>query len=135
MPDFPPDNALLFVYGTLQRGGMYHPLLEACGARFVGRASTLQAYPLLLDRYPCLMDAPGTGFRVSGEVYRIRHAQSWWDLDQLEGHPHEYRRRLEPVELAGEVREAWTYFFLLPDTLQPGLRPVERYDPGAYRSD
>lgn len=129
MPDLPPENSLLFAYGTLQRGGVYHPLLERCEARFIGEGRTVTAYPLVLDAYPCLLDQAGSGFHVIGEIYRIPAPADWINLDRLEGHPHEYERRPETLQCGRQRMEAWTYFFRQTDRLEPGLKPVERFVP------
>jgi len=119
----------LFVYGTLQRGGQYHALLQRGQARFLGTASLVTPFPLLLARYPCLLDAPGQGHRVEGELYALPTRHGWQLIDELEQHPHEYRRRIESIECKGQSLQAWTYFYIRPD-LSPGSLPaVKRYWP------
>ena len=127
LPD--PDD-LLFVYGTLKEGGQYHHLLQREEARLVGKAVLVEAYPLILAQYPCLLDVPGRGHRVSGEVYRLPTRRGWSVVDRLEAHPVEYRRRREPVALAERTVEAWTYFYLHPDLLPAGLEPVPAFPVG-----
>jgi len=122
----PAPGELLFAYGTLQRGGCYHHLLTQADAPFVGDGQTRQPYPLLLDRYPCLLDLPQKGFRVTGELFRIPDRPTWDILDRLEGHPHEYRRRREVLRTQNGDATAWVYFFL--DTSLQGT-PVERFQP------
>jgi gamma-glutamylcyclotransferase (GGCT)/AIG2-like uncharacterized protein YtfP len=114
-PDWPGDGCLLFAYGSLQRGGQYHYFLENCRAQAVGRGRLVAAYPLVLADYPRLLDRPGTGLPTRGEVYRIPRAADWAALDRLEGHPREYRRRPEAVEIAGQIALAWVYFYVLDD--------------------
>ena len=125
----PPDGSCLFVYGTLQKGGCYHSLLQKTRAAFLGPARLSTPYPLLLARYPCLLDLPGRGYRVLGEVYRLGRSPDWLSIDKLEDHPREYRRRLEPVEIGGERLEAWTYFYLRDDLHPDSLPAVERFLP------
>lgn len=129
----PPAGSLLFVYGTLQQGGQYHRLLETCGAVFLGEGRTVEAYPLIVTDYPCLLDQPGRGHRVVGELYRLARPEDWRAIDTLEGHPLEYRRRLERVDGPhGQVR-AWTYVYqewIDPSPAQPLL---ERFQAGACR--
>lgn len=125
----PTAASLLFAYGTLQRNGQYHRILEACGATFLAEARTRVPYPLIVTDYPCLLDLPGKGFHVTGELYRIPLPEDWRALDTLEGHPNEYERRLEPVESAQGVHPAWVYFY------QKSVPPLEahclleRFDP------
>lgn len=127
--DLPGEGSLLFAYGTLQHGGQYHYFLEQCAARFVGTGTLRTAYPLILAQYPCLLDQPGIGFRVGGEVYCLRKPDDWLAIDRLEGHPIEYTRRLEYVECGGHRLHACTYFYNFPDRLDPGLKPVPRFVP------
>ena len=108
--DLPSENSLLFVYGTLQRGGQYHYFLEQCLADLVCTAILTTPYPLILAQYPCLLDQPGQGLRVHGELYRLPGHNAWHAIDRLEGHPVEYTRRLESVETGTGTLHAWTYF-------------------------
>lgn len=125
--DSPGPDELLFAYGTLQRGGRYHALLEQCHAEFVGTGELVTAYPLILAQYPCLLDQPGKGYCVSGELYRLHQSADWIAIDRLEAHPHEYRRRPEPVRLGAATVLAWTYFYRFPESLDPRLKPVPHW--------
>ena len=134
-PQFPEETPhggdLVFAYGTLKRGGQYHHLIEQIGARFIGPGQ------LDLARYPCLLDQPGSGLGVRGEVFRVHDPEDWKVLDQLEDHPFEYKRRVEPVWVKGERLSAWTYFYQEPDKIDPDLIPVEEFpiDPGPGSDD
>lgn len=108
--DFPGPGEFLFAYGTLQRGLKYHYFLERNGARFVGSAQLPDAYPLLQLEYPCLLDEPGSGEPVSGEIYQILSPAAWRDIDWLEDHPIEYRRRLLDLHPPWHLR-VWVYFY------------------------
>ena len=125
----PGPGELLFAYGSLQRGGQYHFFLAGHDAEFLGVARLLTPYPLLLAEYPCLLDRPGAGHLVHGEVYRIGSTRNWRELDRLEGHPEEYLRRPEPVALHESIVRAWTYFYQCPERLDPSLEPVSRFNP------
>ena len=118
---------LFFAYGTLKKGGEYEWIMRKAGGVFVGRAHLETPYPLILDRYPCLLDQPGEGYQVKGEVYRIDDPDGWHHLDRLEDHPREYVRRLEQVLLSGDSLVAWTYFYRWPELLEPGLLAVEEF--------
>ncbi len=66
-------ETLVFVYGTLKRGFPNHARFLG-GARRVGEFQTVEAYPLVLDGErlsPCLIDRPGAGKAVQGEVYAV----------------------------------------------------------------
>ena len=68
----------LFVYGTLKAGFPNHHLNT--GRRVPGRFVTCQAYPMYVvrlpaeDRTPWLMNQPGQGQPVHGEVYEVDEA-------------------------------------------------------------
>ncbi len=75
--------ALLFVYGTLMRGGRNHRYLD--GQRRVGEARTRAAYRLYrLDGYPGMVEAPLGGRPVEGEVWEVDRP-CLDRLDRMEG--------------------------------------------------
>jgi gamma-glutamylcyclotransferase (GGCT)/AIG2-like uncharacterized protein YtfP len=91
---------LVFVYGTLRRGGVNHPWLA--GASFEGEGQLPGA--VLHDLGPFPMAVEGNG-RIHGEVFAVG-ARGLADLDRLEGHPRLYRRRR--LSLA-DGRRVWVY--------------------------
>lgn len=94
---------LVFVYGTLRRGGSNHHLLGA--ARYLGRFRTEPAYTMLnLGHYPGVI-APGGG-SILGEVYGVS-PRLLRDLDRLEDVPRLYRRE----SLATPWGMAWLYLY------------------------
>lgn len=84
-------------------------------------------YPLILAEYPCLLDQPGNGYRVRGELFSIGSMETWIAVDRLEDHPREYLRRLERVETDTGQHLAWTYFYRKPQLLDATLQPVETF--------
>ncbi len=65
-------NHEIFVYGTLREGYPNHH--HNVGDRKAGTFRTVEQFPLVLNgsRYsPCLIDSPGQGYSVRGEVYRV----------------------------------------------------------------
>lgn len=92
----------LFVYGTLKQGFPNHGINT--GRRVPGRFRTRLAYPLLVvrlpqeDRAPWLLDQPGQGLPVWGQVFEV-DAATLAAMDVLEevGRPTGYVRR--PVSL------------------------------------
>lgn len=127
LSDLPRANDLVFAYGTLKRGGEYEWVMQKAGGEFLGIGKLATPYPLVIDRYPCLLDFAGEGFHVRGEVYRLPEPAGWKHLDWLEDHPHEYRRRIEDIEMPAATVKAWTYFFLRPESLQSGANPVDEF--------
>jgi gamma-glutamylaminecyclotransferase len=64
---------LLFVFGTLKKGLPLHD--KGLGdATFLGRYRTVDPYPLVIAGpwyAPILLDEPGTGLQVEGELYDV----------------------------------------------------------------
>ena len=103
---------LLFVYGTLKEG--FPNFGTNRGTRVPGTFTTAQPYPLYLvgERHtPWMIDAPGEGHRIGGEVFRV-DADALAQMDVLEGaaHPDGYRRRVIVVHAAaGDPLTACAY--------------------------
>jgi gamma-glutamylaminecyclotransferase len=115
---------LVFVFGTLKQG--FPNAATNRGARWPGNFRTEAAFPLYLvgERHvPWLLNAPGTGLPVIGEVYAVDEA-TLRDMDALErvGHPDGYVRQGITVVPAGA--EPGTPF------ARAGL-PEARQHPGA----
>jgi gamma-glutamylaminecyclotransferase len=103
-----PGATLVFVFGTLKQG---FPNFAVNRGRRVGELfRTLDRHPLLLvgERHvPWLIDSPGVGERVAGEVYEV-DAATLAAMDELEGvgRPHGYHRRALRVQSAGAGDDA-----------------------------
>ena len=100
-------GSLVFVYGTLKKGFPNHARFLGA-ARLVGAFRTVSAFPLVLDGErcsPCLVDSPGAGRRVRGEVYAVGHT-TLAALDRLERTtaPDGYHRR--PIDVVPGGNEA-----------------------------
>lgn len=83
----------LFVYGTLKRGFPNCDLMK--GAHFVGEYQTKDKLPLVIDgpwNIPYLIEKPGMGHHVRGEVFLVNDEQLSL-LDRFEGVPHHYLRK------------------------------------------
>jgi gamma-glutamylcyclotransferase (GGCT)/AIG2-like uncharacterized protein YtfP len=116
------DPFLLFVYGTLMRGGVRHFALS--GQPFLGPARTAPLYELLdLGAYPGLVRAAGAGRPVEGELYLVERRLLPL-LDTVEGAPDLFR--LAPVELLG-AGEAFAYFYQ-PDAAGRPRCAADRWD-------
>jgi len=96
---------LVFVYGTLKSNEPNHSVIltsEGCGESvLVGRGLTRECFPLVIaSRYniPYLLDAPGRGSRIHGQIYRVDD-DKLRVLDILEGVPDHYVRRQVPVDV------------------------------------
>ncbi|MDJ0722428.1 MAG: gamma-glutamylcyclotransferase family protein [Desulfobacterales bacterium] len=103
-------ETLVFVYGTLKSGFPNHARFLG-NARRVGEFQTVEAFPLVLsgERHsPCLIDRPGAGEAVQGEVYAV-DAATLAALDGLErtaaadGY---HRRAITVIPVAGPKKAA-----------------------------
>lgn len=96
----------VFVYGTLKTGQPNHQvLLDGAHGRaaFQGRACTLEPYPLVIageHNIPRLLNLPGRGHRVAGEVYQVDERMLHF-LDEFEGCPDMYQRTRLHVAMEG----------------------------------
>ncbi|KAK8945248.1 putative gamma-glutamylcyclotransferase [Platanthera zijinensis] len=84
------DRAIIFTYGTLKRGFSNHGLIQemilAGDAAFLGVSLTADRFPLVCGPYcvPFLINLPGAGERVLGELYAISR-RVLARVDELEG--------------------------------------------------
>lgn len=98
----------IFVYGTLKRGQPnHHRMLDSANgeARFLSSARTVHKFPLVIGgphNVPFLLDVPGQGHRIQGEVYSVDERMLAF-LDDFEMVPTWYQR--VPVELQVEQSE------------------------------
>lgn len=106
-----PSVAGLFVYGTLRKGEVYAPALEAFGVRSRSMA-TVPGRMWSLGSYPGAIFWPAPADRITGEVVKLdRMAAALLALDRLEGFPGwdvlggEYRRTL--LSVGGQ--RLWAY--------------------------
>ena len=103
---------LIFTYGTLKRGFSNHVLLQDLmrtgDAEFKGTYRTVEKYPLVCGPYrvPFLLNMPGSGHRVTGELYAVS-ARGLARVDELEGTSRGHYERL-PIQLvaAGNGNES-----------------------------
>lgn len=105
----------VFVYGTLKRGFPNHDSVLR-DARYCGDYITTEAYPLVIGRQwfvPSLLPEPGSGHRVSGELFEVDEA-CLAALDDLEGlgNPRGYHRDMIAIASTsdGVAVTAWVYF-------------------------
>jgi gamma-glutamylcyclotransferase (GGCT)/AIG2-like uncharacterized protein YtfP len=105
------EGTLVFVYGTLKRGGSNHAFLG--GQTFVGEARTVPGFQLYeLNGYPGMVaENSPRAEGVTGEVWLV-DADTLKHLDQLEGLAEGLYRR-EPVPLLPpfNARTAETYVY------------------------
>lgn len=113
-------DAALFVYGTLRPafdGDMARWLASA--ARWIGPASVGGMLYRVAD-YPGFV--PGAAGRVAGDLFSLPDAAVLARLDAYEAcapespHPHEYHRKLLPVDTPTGPVYAWVYVYALSVT-------------------
>ena len=106
----------IFVYGTLKEGFPFH---FNPGRRVPGTYQTRQPLPFYVvqlrdeDRAPWLVNQPGQGVQVAGQVFEVDAATlQAMDVFEEVGLPTGYVRvavELEPVDEAGTVLHAHVY--------------------------
>ncbi len=115
-----PRAHLVFVYGTLKRGGANHAVLA--GQDFVGEARLAPGFALYsLGEYPGLVVAPGGTGRVTGEVWAV-DAAALARLDALEGVDEGlYARVPAPLDGPPPASRVEMYLYLRDVTGRPRL--------------
>ncbi len=100
---------VIAVYGTLKHGySNYHHFLSK--AIYVDAGITKDAYPLIIDGLPYLVNEKGVGQHVDVDVFMVSDEELAC-IDSLEGHPQWYRREQIDIQtIDGEVVTAWIYF-------------------------
>ncbi|XP_028427920.1 gamma-glutamylaminecyclotransferase isoform X1 [Perca flavescens] len=139
--------ARIFVYGTLKKGQPnYYRMFESANgtAEFLASACTTQKYPLVIaGKYniPFLLNIPGQGHRVQGEIYKVDDKMLKF-LDDFEGVPTMYQRTQVDLEVkewvgktegeerpaAGSITEAFVYSTTAYQPDWPSLPGYESYD-------
>ncbi|KAL0900667.1 hypothetical protein Bca101_084628 [Brassica carinata] len=105
----PAKTTLVFTYGTLKRGFSNHVLMQdlirSGDASFKGVYQTLDKYPLVCGPYrvPFLLNKPGSGHRVTGELYAVS-PRGLSRLDELEGITRGHYVR-QPIRVAAAEKE------------------------------
>lgn len=104
------ERKLVFVYGTLKRGGSNHHYLAA--QKFVGEARTKPGFRLYeLNGYPGMIAVAADREGVTGEVWSV-DASALQQLDALEGVDEGlYRRESVPLlaPFADRTVDAYLY--------------------------
>ena len=104
---------ILFVYGTLKKGGLNHHYLR--GSRFIGDAVTKKRYALYISEFPLVIKDIGVS-QIIGEAYEVE-----WPVlkrvDMLEYHPYLYfRERISIIlKASNKLLRAWIYFYPRPE--------------------
>lgn len=102
------SRELVFVYGTLRRGGSNH--FRMADAEFV-ESGSLRGRLYRIDWYPGLV-LDSAGDEISGDLFSVTPGQLAL-LDEFEGH--EYRRIRATVRTPyGVPMQAWIWEWLMP---------------------
>jgi len=103
-------EVLLFVYGTLKKGGWNHYYLK--DAEFMGEAETVEKYAMYVSGMIPFVVKNEKISTIKGELYRV-NKEILKKVDLLEGHPFGYKREKVKVRLreSGEEKEAWMYIW------------------------
>jgi gamma-glutamylaminecyclotransferase len=93
-------RTVLFVYGTLKRGGQNH--FRLAGQEFLGAATTAPNYRVFdLGAHPGMVRDEANGLAVRGELFAVTD-RCLAELDAFEEVPGPFVR--EPVEVPGAGR-------------------------------
>jgi len=103
--------SLVFVYGSLRRGGAAHGRLR--GAELIAPAR-YQGRLYDLGEYPGAVPSADAGDAVHGELYRLPAVGAealLARLDRYEGPEYRRERARVGLEARGEARECWIYLY------------------------
>jgi len=103
-------RTLVFVYGTLKRGGDNHCWIE--DQQFVGEALTAPIYRMYeLEGYPGMVRSPVGGLSIQGEVWSVNEAGLTMldSLEDVEGGEYERVAVLLEGEFATQHVESYLY--------------------------
>uniref|UniRef100_A0A3P8R3Z4 Gamma-glutamylaminecyclotransferase n=2 Tax=Astatotilapia calliptera TaxID=8154 RepID=A0A3P8R3Z4_ASTCA len=137
----------VFVYGILKKGqpNNYRMFDNNNGkAEYLGLAFTIQKYPLVIttkDNIPFLLNIPGQGHRVHGEIYKVDD-QMLKFLDTFKSVPTWYQRTVVQLEVKewvgkmegeekvspGSITDAFVYTTTMYEPEWPSLPCYESYD-------
>lgn len=107
------SNPLLFVYGTLKKGGELHEQLEAQGARFVGSGKIKgRLFRIRGESYPGALPSSSREY-IQGELYELREPNAALKrLDDIEGcNEGLFVRKRVDAWVGNKKVRAWTYFY------------------------
>ena len=105
-------SSLLFVYGTLKRGGKLHHQLAALHARFLGPARIQgELFRIKGESWPGAFPSASQAY-VHGELYQLaRPAENLKKMDAVEGCDRSlFIRELVNAWLGNRKVRAWVYF-------------------------
>ena len=113
-------SQLVFVYGTLKRGGTNHAFMS--GQVFRGEARTVKGFRHIhLGGYPGLIPYPQDRDGVAGEVWSVNEA-CLARLDELEGvNEGLYSRALITLEPPYADKTVFTYIYVSNPTDKPHI--------------
>jgi gamma-glutamylaminecyclotransferase len=112
----------VFIYGTLKRGfPFFDKGLE--GAEYLGEVETVEPYPLYVAGSiygPMMLDRPGEGLHVRGELFEIDEARLHV-LDELEavGQKGSFRSTIRIAPVGGGVPSTAIGFMKSEEWLDP----------------
>jgi gamma-glutamylcyclotransferase (GGCT)/AIG2-like uncharacterized protein YtfP len=109
------EKALLFVYGTLMRGGkLHHALAASPNVAFAGVAKIeAELYRLPGEEYPGAVPTSKRNRFVHGELFNLSNPDSLLRrIDKIEGCDEGlFERKIVDAWQNRKKRKAWTYFY------------------------
>ena len=110
------DKVLIGVYGTLKRYGSNYDY-HLADSIYVGKANTVEKYPMLIQGIPYVLDKPGVGHHIDIELFLVDRKTCLPSIDRLEGHPTWYERRQAEVILE-DMSTILTPYIYFNDTVK-----------------
>jgi gamma-glutamylcyclotransferase (GGCT)/AIG2-like uncharacterized protein YtfP len=107
------SNGLLFVYGTLKRGGQNHRELASHKARFLGSGRIKgRLFRIKGESYPGAVPTASREY-VRGELYELgAPKKALKKIDEFEGVEEGlFVRKLADVWVGRQKMKAWAYFY------------------------
>jgi gamma-glutamylcyclotransferase (GGCT)/AIG2-like uncharacterized protein YtfP len=125
------NKELVAVYGTLKKGESNHYLLK--DSTFVAEGITNEEYDMVsMGSFPSIISG---GKIIKVEIYEVDEA-TLKRLDQLEGHPHFYRRDKVEVFNNGITYSPYIYKVVKEETIlnRPRISPDSTVIDWSYKN-
>lgn len=118
------DNVIVFVYGTLKRGGPNNYLMDSINAEYLGDAGLKDHALYGIGNLPVAVSEDNNS--VYGEIWKVPSPGMLY-LDMLENNGKAYTRKVVTVNtMDGNQVEAWFYEFTMTSVSNvPFVKKIE----------
>lgn len=119
----------VFVYGTLKTGYTPNELLS--DSEFIGEGVSIDKFDMLEGSFPMVVDSYLISpLPVKGEVYRVT-SDTLGILDEFEGYPHLFKRKITPVMVDGTQHDCLMYVYNM-ESDEHDIHPLVNDTDGKY---